>query len=235
MKWLFRNPIFSSALGYLIWAYMVLCARTMRWSTEGEEQFREAWSGDRGLIVAAWHSRILLLPSIWTRFVRKMPAKAHPTAMMISLSRDGEFVAQAVSHLGIDVVRGSSTHKKKKKDKGGSAAIMETTKRLRAGSVVCLTPDGPRGPAEQAQAGPVILAQRSNALIIPYALDCKPAFRLKTWDRFMVPIPFAKGTIVLGQPLEFRKGQDTAECTARLNAEIQEAYGLAAKMLTQRN
>ena len=112
MKSLLRHPFVSSLLGYLIWGYMVICARTIRWTVEGETGFRKAWTDGDGLIVAAWHSRVLLLPTIWSRIARKLPGKAYQTAMLISMSRDGEAVAKAVSHLGLETVRGSSAHKR---------------------------------------------------------------------------------------------------------------------------
>ncbi|WP_143435256.1 lysophospholipid acyltransferase family protein [Henriciella aquimarina] len=233
MKSLLRNPVVVSILGALIWAYMVLCARTIRWTVEGDDAFREAWKRDYGLIVAAWHSRVLLLPTIWSRIARKLPEKPHPTAMLISLSRDGEAVARAITHLGLDSVRGSSTHKRKRKDKGGTAAIAETSRRLRAGSVVCITPDGPRGPAEQVQQGPVILAQRTGAAIVPYALHCKPVWRLDTWDRFMIPLPFTKGAMVIGEPFFVEKTDDTEQARQALDDRMQAVHQRASALAGQ--
>lgn len=233
MKSVLRNPFVSGLLGYLIWGYMVICARTIRWTVEGDDHFRKAWSGDDGLVIAAWHSRILLIPTIWSRIARKLPKKAYPTAMLISMSRDGEAVAKAISHLGLDSVRGSSTHKRKKKDKGGVAAIAETSRRLRAGSVVCVTPDGPRGPAETVQPGTVILAQRSGAHIIPYALDCKPVFRLDTWDRFMIPLPFSRGTMIIGEPLAIAKEASKDEAARQLDDRMQQLHQRAAELLAR--
>lgn len=231
MKSLLRNPVVSTGLGFLIWAYMVLCARTIRWRVEGADGFRTAWHGGEGLIVAAWHSRILLLPTIWSRTARKLPHKTYPAAMLISLSRDGEAVAKAIEHLGIDSVRGSSTNKRKKKDKGGRAALAEITRRLRAGSVVCITPDGPRGPAETVLAGPVILAQRTGAAIIPYALACKHAGRLDTWDRFMIPIPFSRGAMVLGDPVYVSKTEDLEAGKQRVQQAMDAVHSRAEDLI----
>ena len=231
MKSLLRHPLVSSLLGYVIWSYMVLCARTIRWTVEGEAGFRDAWNADHGLIVAAWHSRVLLLPTIWSRVARKLPEKAYPTSMLISLSRDGEAVAKAIEHLGLDSVRGSSTHKRKRKDKGGVAAIAETSRRLRSASVVCITPDGPRGPAEQVQPGPVLLAQRTGAAIIPYALAVKPVWRLDTWDRFMIPIPFSKGAMVIGDPVLIEKGGDADAGRAATQAAMDATYERAQTLV----
>ncbi|WP_300378679.1 lysophospholipid acyltransferase family protein [Henriciella sp.] len=231
MKSLLRHPFVSSLLGYMIWGYMVLCARTIRWRVEGEQAFRDAWAQDPGMIVAAWHSRILLLPTIWSRIARKLPGKAYPTSMLISLSRDGQAVAKAIEHLGLDAVRGSSTHKRKRKNKGGTAAIAETSRRLRSGSVVCITPDGPRGPAEKVQAGPVLLAQRTGAAIIPYALACKPARRLNTWDRFMIPLPFARGAMVIGAPVLIDKQEEASAGREKLQAAMDKAYVRAQALI----
>ena len=234
MKSVLRSAIGSSFLGYLIWAYMVLCARTIRWTVEGEEGFREAWADDEGLIVAAWHSRVLLLPTIWSRIARKLPGKTYPTSMLISLSRDGEPVAKAIEHLGLDAVRGSSAHKRKRKDKGGTAAIAEVSRRLRAGSVVCITPDGPRGPAETVQPGTLIMATRTGARIIPYALDCKPVFRLDTWDRFMIPLPFSRGAMVIGAPVSSDESASKEQRISDTEEAMSAAYARAAAILAKR-
>lgn len=233
MKSLLRHPFVSSLLGYLIWSYMVLCARTIRWQVEGEDAFRKIWQEDHGLIVAAWHSRVLLLPTIWSRIARKLSKKTYPTSMLISLSRDGEAVAKAIEHLGLDSVRGSSTHKRKRKDKGGVAAIAETSRRLRSGSVVCITPDGPRGPALQVQAGPVLLAQRTGAAIIPYALSVRPVWRLGTWDRFMIPVPFSRGAMVIGDPVLISKTDSAEAGQATAQAAMDAAYAKARQLTGQ--
>ncbi|WP_300424279.1 lysophospholipid acyltransferase family protein [uncultured Hyphomonas sp.] len=233
MKSLLRHPFVSSLLGYLIWGYMVICARTIRWTVEGETGFRKAWTDGDGLIVAAWHSRVLLLPTIWSRIARKLPGKAYQTAMLISMSRDGEAVAKAVSHLGLETVRGSSAHKRKKKNKGGVAAIAETSRRLRAGSVVCVTPDGPRGPAEEVQPGAILLAQRSGARVIPYALDCKPVFRLDTWDRFMIPLPFSRGAMIIGEPMAIARDATREEAAHQLGAQMKLLPQRAAELVGQ--
>jgi lysophospholipid acyltransferase (LPLAT)-like uncharacterized protein len=203
MKFLFRSKPVVILLGFLIWGWMALVARTMRWTVEGNAQAEAAWKASPGIVVAAWHSCILLLPSAWVRFVRKWPERPAEVAMLISMSDDGEAVAQAIGYLGLTAIRGSAGNKKKaKKDKGGVRAIAEAVKRLRAGGVVCVTPDGPRGPRREASLGAVLIAQRAGAPILPYALASRPAKHLNTWDRFIIPFPFTKGAIVFGDLLE---------------------------------
>lgn len=180
---------------------MALCNRTIRWSVFGEDDAKAIWQASPNIIIASWHSTILLLPSGWNRVIRKWPNQRTRAAMLISLSRDGEPVAKAIKHMGLEAVRGSSTHKKKRRDKGGMRALSEALRILKTGGGICITPDGPRGPAEIAQAGPIIMSQRTGAPILPYAIISSPARRLKTWDGFRIPLPFTRGAIVFGDPV----------------------------------
>ncbi len=208
MKRLLRFAPASAALGWLIWAYMALCARTIRWRVEGDDGAKAAWARGGGVIVAAWHGQIALLPAGWIREMRHWPGRRGPAAMIISLSPDGEPVAHAIRHLGLESVRGSSAHKRKRKDNGGGRALADAVRRLRAGGAVCITPDGPRGPRQVSSLGPILLAKRSGAAILPYAVASAPAKRFKTWDRFTAPLPFSRGAIVFGPPLEMGRGDD---------------------------
>ena len=201
MKRIVRSPLIAATLGWLIWAYMALCGRTIRWKVEGLDAARDNWQEHHSVIVAAWHSTILTLPTAWTRYMRRWPGRNAGSAMLISLSPDGEPVAQAIRHLGLLSVRGSSARKSKNRDKGGGAAIAEASRLLKAGGAVCITPDGPRGPRQRAGMGPIVIAKRTKSVILPYALATAPSKRLSTWDRFQIPIPFARGAIVFGEPI----------------------------------
>ena len=225
MKSLLRSPFVAALLGRLIWAWMALVARTVRWTIEIDDSARQAWSEHDGVVVASWHSRILLLPAGWIRFIRDWNDRVNRGAMLISLSADGEAVARAIDHLDLHAIRGSAANKKKRKDKGGARAIAEATRLLKNGTAVCITPDGPRGPAEQVSPGAVMIAQRAGVPIVPYALSVKPAWRLDTWDRFIIPFPFTRGAIVLGPALATPRSADPAE----LQAELQERLDAATR------
>lgn len=227
MKAILRSAIVTSILGWIIWAYMALCNRTIRWSVEGDEEALKIWLGYPNIIVAAWHSTILLLPSGWNRIIRKWPQQKTRSAMLISLSKDGEPVAKAIKHLGLEAVRGSSTHKKKKRDKGGMKALAEALRILKTGGGICITPDGPRGPAEVAQNGPVIMAQRSGAPILPYAIVSAPRKRLNTWDKFRIPYPFSRGALVFGEPVIPDKDADRETLRQRLEDNLNTAMARA--------
>ncbi len=228
MKKLLHHPVMTSLLGWLIWAYMALCNRTIRWTIEGHEQARSSWANQTGIIIAGWHSTILLLPAGWNRAIRHWPGRTGPTAMMVSLSRDGEPVARAIAHMDLHAVRGSSRNKAKTHDKGGREALREALGILKRNGAICVTPDGPRGPAETVQNGPIIMARRAKAPLLPYAVVSAPAKRLGSWDRFRIPFPFTRGAIVFGEMLQPDGDRDSLrlELERRLKAAIQRAEDL---------
>ena len=235
MKTILRHPIAVWLISKLIWAYMALCGRTIRWRLEGVEQARAAWAEHPSLIVVAWHSTIMTLPSGWNRFIRKWPGQKPHTAMLISLSKDGEPVARAIGYMGLESIRGSTKDKRKAKQKGGFAAVREALAMLGKGAAICITPDGPRGPAEEAQPGPVIIAQRAGVPILPYAIVSHPEKRLKTWDRFRIPFPFTRGAIVFGDLIITEQGLDRDELRKAMEEKLNAATRRAEALASQKN
>ena len=223
MKSLFRSAPVVAVLGTLIWAYMALCGRTIRWRIEGLEGAQSDWQAYEGIVVASWHSTILTLPTAWTRYMRRWPTRKAACAMLISMSADGEPVARAIRHLGLESIRGSSSYKRKSRDKGGREALMEAVKLLKQGGAVCITPDGPRGPRQRVGRGPIMIAKRGNAAILPYALATAPSKRLSSWDRFQIPLPFARGAIVFGEAIDTRQTDDIGEMRHLLETRLNEA------------
>lgn len=150
----------------------------------------KVWSEGGGVLCVFWHSRIGLSPACWP-LDRAQPAKA-----LISLSADGEFIAKAVALQGIPAVRGSSANKDKAgRAKGGSQALRDGLKQLKVGALA-ITPDGPRGPARVMAEGLPLLAKLSKAPVLFIGLSCHPAIRLNSWDKAVLPLPFARGAIV---------------------------------------
>jgi len=119
--------------------------------------------------------------------------------VLVSRSRDGELIARALKKLGYGVVRGSSS-------RGGTKAILQMSDIIAGGGQVAITPDGPRGPAYRIKDGVVYLAKNTGAPVFPTTVTfAKPTIRLNSWDRFMIPLPFAKVKIAVGGPLTFSK------------------------------
>src|SRR5262245_6743989 len=141
--------------------------------------------GQRGRFIYAFWHETLLLPAL--RYSHT------PTKVLISTHADGEAIAQACRHLGLGVVRGSTT-------RGWAKAIRQILK-LGGKKHLVVTPDGPRGPRRQFQQGAVFLAARTGLPIVPVGFAYHRCWRLGTWDRFALPWPFSPAVGVLGAPL----------------------------------
>ncbi|MFW6039952.1 MAG: lysophospholipid acyltransferase family protein [Gemmatimonadota bacterium] len=136
-------------------------------------------------IHALWHSELLPLMMCYA------PAGM---ATMISHHADGEIAAGVVRALGSRVVRGSSSS-------GGGAALAEMVRLGREGWPLAITPDGPRGPARRCKPGVVRLAAESGLPIVPVAACPESGWRLKSWDRFIVPRPFTSIDVEFARPI----------------------------------
>ena len=196
MKRLTRSPRAQGALARVTSAYLRWTLSTIRWRWVGRETVEQVWAQDSGVVVCFWHSRLLMAPAIW-------PVGSGQTAkILVSLSADGEFIARAMDQLGYPAIRGSSAKKTDPaKAKGGAAAFRDVLKWLRGGGAIAITPDGPRGPAEVMAEGPPMLAGMGDAPVLLAGMACKPCLRMKSWDRAVIPLPFAHGAIVWDGPI----------------------------------
>ena len=144
--------------------------------------------------------------------------------MLASRSRDGELVARWATRFGLGVVRGSSS-------RGGAEALRELTAVLRAGEDVAIVPDGPRGPRECLQPGVVVLAALTGAPVVPFGFAARPARRLASWDRFMVPLPFARAAAVFGKPCVIARDADRETARADLERALAEVTESADRLV----
>jgi hypothetical protein len=131
-------------------------------------------------------------------------------AILTSQSRDGELAARFVRRFGFLDVRGSSS-------RGGAIGLRHLVTLVAAGQDVAVVPDGPRGPRARLQPGVVALAALSGAPVVPIGVACRPARRLRTWDEFLVPLPFARSAMVFGTPYPLRRDSDREQ--ARVDLE----------------
>lgn len=153
-------------------------------------------------IGALWHNRLLVFPLILRRFF----SQRHGAAL-ISASRDGDLLADAVQRFGYDVIRGSSSRL-------GASAIFQLGELLALGGDVVITPDGPRGPAYELGPGIIFLAQKTGAPVVPLNMEYSGCWRIKSWDRFIVPRPFAKVRVIIGAPHRVRSTSTPQEFEA---------------------
>jgi lysophospholipid acyltransferase (LPLAT)-like uncharacterized protein len=172
--------------------------RTCRYQREGVENYDQFWRQGKPVIFTLWHGR--LLPC--THFHRQQGV-----VTLISQHRDGEYITRAVRRWGFTAVRGSTT-------RGGLDALRELIQHVRAGRSLAITPDGPKGPREKMKPGPVLIAQRTGAPIIPVVSGASRASYVGGWDRFMIPHPFARLRIAYGEPVFVPRRAGEAEIQA---------------------
>jgi lysophospholipid acyltransferase (LPLAT)-like uncharacterized protein len=149
-------------------------------------------------IAVLWHNRLLLISFALKKFLPQRHG-----AGLISASRDGDLVADLTQRFGFDAVRGSTSRL-------GASAILELGNVLASGRDIFITPDGPRGPAYELRPGVVFLAQKTGAGVVPVNFEYSSCWRVKSWDRFILPRPFAKVRFVIGAAHRV-KSTDTPE------------------------
>lgn len=228
-----QSPVIPWVGGTLIWAYMSILAHTMRWRVEGLDHMGKLWGGPGGWVAATWHSRILLMPYAQIVMRSKWPKPPHPATLMVSPSKDGEFTKRAGTWLGLHIIRGSSSGRSDKSKRGVSAA-REAMEVMKKGGGIVMTIDGPKGPREVVGIGTIKLAQQMGVPILIYGLSAN-ARRLDTWDRLLWPNPFARGAVVIPEPIPTSKSMDSEELRLRVEnalkaatARADELAGLAA-------
>jgi lysophospholipid acyltransferase (LPLAT)-like uncharacterized protein len=207
VKTLLQSRLAQTLLASLIAIYIETLIVTMRWRFENREPVDEIMASPRGLIALFWHGRIA--QGIACRPLLKTKARK----VMISLSRDGEFIALAASRLRIPPIRGSAT-REGGIDKGGAKAFREAIGFIRQGGVMILTPDGPRGPREVLPIGPAQMARIADCPVFVMSLAATPAIKLKSWDEARIPLPFARGCVVLDGPLTLDQRADAVALEA---------------------
>ncbi len=147
---------------------------------------RDFPADDHKLIFCGWHGRSFTFSDYF---------RNRGWTVVISHSSDGEMQTRIFGRLGFKIIRGST-------GRGGVRALVEAIRTLREGGTMAMTPDGPRGPSGVVQGGVMKMAEKSGAGLVPVGIAVSPRFvAKKSWDRYIVPIPFGKCLMIFGSPL----------------------------------
>lgn len=184
-----KNPIADRLVAFLApalarWTIRFLSA-TMRLTYVNFEGYRKILDGGGHVILAFWHSRLLMMPYSY-------PGRG--ITILVSQSKDGELIARTVKGFGIESVRGSST-------RGWVGGVKGLLKSARDGRDLAITPDGPKGPNMKAQMGVIQVARATGFPIIPLSFGASKKKVFSSWDSFILPYPFSRGVFVSGDPL----------------------------------
>jgi lysophospholipid acyltransferase (LPLAT)-like uncharacterized protein len=186
MKATFKQRLLLFFLPPLAAWLMRLLAVTWRFREKGAATLSVTRPQPEPRIYVYWHECVLPAVGLY----RDQPI--HPFA---SQSFDGELISRAMHRLGLGpCARGSSS-------RGGAQGLLEMKKFLDQGRHVSITVDGPRGPRRKAQLGAVKLAQLSGRALVPFHILPRPALRLRSWDRMLLPLPFLRGGVYFGEAM----------------------------------
>ncbi len=180
--------------------------RTLRLRCD-EVELAHATRRGTPVVFVLWHNRLFFV-----RRLQRLFCKNRPLTALVSASRDGAPLAKFLSFIGMRSVRGSSS-------RFGREAVHGLIQELHAGYDVAVTPDGPRGPMYEMKAGALLAARRANAPIVLIGVECRPCLRLRSWDRFRVPLPGAR-MFVRCERIEPDQLGHGNEALARLRARL---------------
>lgn len=181
----------------------------------GEGPLQELWASGEHVILAFWHDQLLLM------------AKGYRGAganVLISASRDGEYIARTMNYFGIGSVRGSSNRR-------GREAFRELVDTAKHPVDLAITPDGPKGPRHEVKDGVVQLARLSGRSVVPMAFVSSRGYRFASWDRFLLPFPPGRGVFSFGEPLHYGKDDTVEGFRQRLQQAMEENERVARERL----
>ncbi len=188
-------------------------ASTWRYRVRNVEQLEKLRAGGGPFVFSIWHGQ--LLPLLWHH-------RHQGISILVSEHKDGELIARFAESIGYGTIRGSSS-------RGAAGALLGLVRALGEGTEVGITPDGPRGPACSYAPGAAVAASKAGALVLPLAAHADRAWRLNSWDRFMIPRPFARVTLAYGDPVRLPDDARAAAAdTPRLESAMNAAVGAAA-------
>jgi lysophospholipid acyltransferase (LPLAT)-like uncharacterized protein len=155
------------------------------------------------LIFAVWHNRLALVLDLYDHYMCR-PQPERRMAAMVSASKDGGMLARVLELFRVQPVRGSSSRR-------GAQALRELVGWGERGYDLAITPDGPRGPCYTVRDGVIATAQLTGLPIVPVSFRLNWKIRLKSWDRFQIPLPFARCDITTGRPMRVPREASEAE------------------------
>jgi lysophospholipid acyltransferase (LPLAT)-like uncharacterized protein len=201
-----KNRESTRLLPALIYLAIRFLHATMRIRVIGAEVPQASHLRGEGIIIAFWHSRLLMAPFAY---------KGRGAHALVSSHGDGEIIANVLKCFQISLVRGSSSKK-------GTKALIELVRLARKNCDLAIIPDGPRGPSETVKPGVAQLARLTGRPVIPLAFSSSKCKRFRSWDRFLLPYPFSSGFFIWGEPLFYQTGEDLEAFRLRIERAIRE-------------
>ena len=201
----FRERLLIRILGFVFYVFTYLIGKTVRFEVEGWENIENIEREGKIPILAFWHNRIFLA-TYYFRF--------RGIIVMSSQSFDSEYVARFIQRFGFGIVKGSST-------RGGVGGLIEMIRLMKKGFPTGFSVDGPKGPIYQAKTGTLLLAKKTENPILPFSVEAKSYWTIKSWDKLQIPKPFTRAKVLITKPIDVSKAADDAEMKNK-HLELQE-------------
>lgn len=187
-----RNARRAAVLSWLVYYAARLVCGSLRFHHNDWPNCEER---GKGCIYVTWHGRTLIAAN----YLRNRGYWA-----LVSLSRDGELQSRVFARFGFKIIRGST-------GKGGVKGALQMARKVKEGGALAFTPDGPRGPTHKVQMGVILMAQKSGAPIVPIGISAsRRRLFTKSWDSYMIPLPFARAYWLWGDPIHVPPDLDDA-------------------------
>ena len=194
-------PLIAAA----VFSVIRLLGPTLRYEVLGWQHAEGVYAAGKRCIWAFWHR--VIIPIVWWH-------RNHGTVVMNTTAFDGQWTRKVIEWLGFGTAQGSSS-------RGGLRGLAVMARRLEEGVDCAFTIDGPRGPRYVAKPGPVMLARKTGCPVMVFhvGVDRGKTFT-KTWDHFLLPMPFARAVILFAPPIYVPADADERMLEAK-HAEMQ--------------
>ncbi|TFH19615.1 MAG: DUF374 domain-containing protein [Myxococcales bacterium] len=189
--------------------YMRIVAATGRVDTAGAQPLFAASEQGKRVVIALLHQDLFCCPYLF---------RDRGIVTVASAGDAGDLISAILERCGFDVLRGGTSSRASRR----SPIFEELRARIaaRPDAITAVTPDGSRGPAGAVQPGIAMLACRTGAELQFLKIHARPALYLPTWDRTMIPLPFARIGLHFGKTLDAPERPRRAELEAcRLEIE----------------
>jgi lysophospholipid acyltransferase (LPLAT)-like uncharacterized protein len=200
LKKFLRSNWGQDILSFIGYSYIQLVYRTSSWKYINKNVIETYISSGKPFIICFWHGRLMMLPLGWQW--------SQPFKILISTHRDGALITKVLKYFSIGCIEGSTT-------RGGTKASLQIIQSFKEGTIIGITPDGPKGPVCTVSAGTVSLAKWVQADLIPVSYATQRRRILKTWDKFHFSLPFTKGVFVVGSPVPYPQEDESFNKTAK--------------------
>lgn len=201
-KYDFWQILFSKIIAF----YMKLVFKTSRVVINNKERYLNVLEEESGCFVVAWHGKIFIAPTILS-YINKEADYKRKMFFLASKHKDGQTAGKIMKVFGFEEISGSTINKSdedKLEQANNMGAVVSTRKimkELKNNNIICLPPDGPRGPREEINGEIVAIAKKMKVIILPAVISYSCSIKLRSWDRFNIPLPFCRILIEFVEPL----------------------------------